>query len=248
MLRQMPDPTVADLYKDFPIARTSSGIEFINIADEFVGWLSFANAGMLNKGNLLGFDYCLSHLPSANPIIEIGVFCGLSTNLLNHYKRKHRVTNTLFNCDKWEFEGAGGNVGDSPISHEQYRAHVRETYQRNVTTFSPGMLPHTIEATSDEFFRQWSIGAEATDFFGRRVTLGGPISFCYIDGNHSYEFARRDFENTDRFLEPGGFILFDDSGDGSKWEVTRVIDEVKRMPNYRVLNKNPNYLVQKTSP
>ena len=244
--RKAAGDSIAELYKNYPIARTNSGIEYINVADEFAGWLGYANAGMLNKGNLLGFDYCLSHLPSGNPIIEIGVFCGLSTNLINHYKRKHGIANPFFNCDKWEFEGAGGNLGNSPISHAAYRAHVRESYQRNLNTFSPGMLPHTVEATSDEFFEKWGAGAEVTDVFGRRVKLGGPISFCYIDGNHSYEFARRDFENADRFLEPGGFILFDDSADGSHWEVTRVIAEVKQMANYRVVNKNPNYLVQKT--
>ena len=242
---ELADVSIAELYKDYPVGRTSSGIQYINVADEFVGWLGYANAGMLNKGNLLAFDYCLSHLPSANSIVEIGVFCGLSTNLLNHFKRKHGVSNPLFNCDKWVFEGAGGNVGDSPVTHAQYRQYVRETYKRSVQTFSHGMLPHTIEAVSDDFFSLWESGATCVDLFGQSVKLGGPISFCYIDGNHSYEFARRDFENADRFLEPGGFILFDDSADGSHWEVTRVVAEVKAMPNYRVLNQNPNYLVQK---
>jgi hypothetical protein len=58
----------------------------------------------------------------------------------------------------------------------------------------------------------------AIDVFGRNVVLGGSLSFCYIDGNHTYGFAKRDFENKDRFLAPGGFIFFDDSGDGSGWE------------------------------
>jgi len=33
--------------------------------------------------------------------------------------------------------------------------------------------------------------------------------------DRSYGFARRDFENTDRYLEKGGLLLFDDSYDGS---------------------------------
>jgi hypothetical protein len=32
---------------------------------------------MLNKGNLLCFDWVMRNLPSKNPIIEIGSFCGL---------------------------------------------------------------------------------------------------------------------------------------------------------------------------
>jgi hypothetical protein len=39
--------------------------------------------------------------------------------------------------------------------------------------------------------------------------------------------------------------LFDDSADGSHWGVCGVIEEVKRMSNYRMVVKNPNYLFQK---
>ena len=240
-------PSIAELYKHHPLAHTGGGIPYINIADDFVAYLTFANAGMLNKGNLLCFDYALSHLPSNNPIVEIGVFAGLSTNLLTYYKRRHGITNPLFNCDRWLFEGAeaGGMVGDSTLAHADYRLHVRDTYRRNVEFFSKGDLPATIELLSDEFFDAWEYRRKVTDLFGRPAQLGGPISFCYIDGDHSYESARRDFLNADRFLEPGGFILFDDSADGSHWEVTRVIEEVKAMPNYEVAVRNPNYLVRK---
>ncbi len=63
-------PSVIDeLYRDFPVARTAGGTPYMNIADEYVAWLSFANAGMLNKGNLLAFDYAIRNLPSSNPIV-----------------------------------------------------------------------------------------------------------------------------------------------------------------------------------
>jgi predicted O-methyltransferase YrrM len=244
-LAAAPDLSIAQLYSNYPVTRTAGGTSFINLTDDYIAYLTFANAGMLNKGNLLCFDYAISHLPSANPIVEIGSFCGLSTNLLAHFKQRHNVSNPIFNCDRWEFEGAEGNVGDSQIPHSEYRTFVRDTYMRNVKMFSRDGLPHTIEKLSDDFFVAWSRSERLTDVFNRPAKLGGPISFCYIDGNHSYDYARRDFENADRFLEPGGFILFDDSADGSPWEVCRVIDEVKRMPNYRFVVKNPNYLFQK---
>jgi Methyltransferase domain len=237
--------SLAELYKDCPRAKTGSGIPYLSLTDDYIDWISLANAGMLNKGNLLCFDYAIRNLPSNHPIVEIGSFCGLSTNLLSHFKKKHGAENQIFNCDHWDFEGAGGTVGDSDISHTEFRTFVRDTYIRNVKMFSRASLPHTIEMLSDDFFTAWKSASSITDVFGRPAKLGGPISFCYIDGNHSYDFARQDFENADRFLEPGGFILFDDSADGSKWEVCRVIEEVKQMPNYRVVIKNPNYLVQK---
>jgi hypothetical protein len=241
----LAEPLISSMYESFPRSRTNGGISYINLSDEYIDWLVLANAGMLSRGNLLAFDYALRNLPSANPMIEIGVFAGLSTNVLSYYRRKLGVSVPFFNCDRWQFEGAGGNVGDSELSHEAYSAFVRDSYVRNVRTFSVEDLPYTIELFSDEFFAAWGEGQTRRDVFDRKATLGGPISFCYIDGDHSYEFARRDFVNTDRFLEVGGFVLFDDSADGTKFEVGGVIEEVKKMENYRVILKNPNYLFQK---
>src|SRR4051794_39491385 len=181
-------PSVEELYKDYPVARTAGGTRYINIADDYVAWLSFANAGMLNRGNLLAFDYAIRNLPSSSAIVEIGAFCGLSTNLLSYYLKKHGATNTLFNCDAWRFEGAEGNVGDSDFHHDEYRDFVRSSYKYNVRNFSRGRLPHTIESLSDDFFAAWGEGRTIRDVFGRPATLGGPINFAFIDGNHSYEF------------------------------------------------------------
>jgi ATP-dependent RNA circularization protein (DNA/RNA ligase family) len=75
--------------------------------------------------------------------------------------------------------------------------------------------------------------------------LGGTISFAYIDGNHTYDFAKRDFENADKYLEVGGVILFDDSSDDSIWEVNKVIEEIKKEGRYEIIIKNPNYLIKK---
>lgn len=240
-------PAIDVLYSECPRRRTSSGIEYIDLSDEFTNWLCYANAGMLNRGNLLCFDYALANLPSEAPIIEIGSFCGLSTNLLGYFKRRHNRTNPLFTADRWQFEGAdpGGAVGDSDVTHADYRRFVKESFCRNVRMFSSSDLPHTVEMLSDEFFAAWDGGERTSDVFDRPMTLGGPIAFCYIDGDHRYAPARRDFLNADRHLQPGGFILFDDSADGSHWEVCQVIREVKQLPNYRVVIKNPNYLVQK---
>jgi predicted O-methyltransferase YrrM len=223
------------------------GVRVMDDADEFKAWLSYANAGMLEEGNHYCFDYAIRNLPSHAPIVEIGSFCGLSTNFLTYYKRKHGATNTLFNCDKWVFEGVehGPTLGESQITHTEYRALVKDSYVRNVSLFSKGDLPHTVEMFSDEFFAAWRKREQVTDVFGRTAQLGGAISFCYIDGNHTYEYAKRDFENCDEFLEPGGFVFFDDSADNSQWEVRDVIKEIKRSGKYEVVVKNPNYLLRK---
>lgn len=215
---------------------------------EYMEWLSFANAGMLVRGNAGCFQYAIGHLPSTAAILEIGSFCGLSTNALTYFKQKAGAANTLVTCDPWSFEGAeeGRMLGDSAtISHADYRAFVKETFERNIRFFSRGDLPYSFEATSDTFFDAWAAGGEWRDVFGRDFRLGGPIAFAYIDGNHLYEFARRDFEHCDRFLVPGGFLLFDDSGDDSVWEVRSVVKEVQATGRYHLIAKNPNYFFQK---
>jgi hypothetical protein len=182
------------------------------------------------------------------PMIEIGSFLGLSTNIITYFKEKYNAKNPLVTCDKWIFEGAesGSMLGDSKtITHDEYRDFVKETYIRNILMFSRYDLPFTIEQFSDDFFRSWEEKERKTDVFGREYLLGGPISFCYIDGNHSYEFVKRDFYNSDKFLEKDGFILFDDSSFGSGFEVRRVVQEVLSCGRYELLAKNPNYFFKK---
>ncbi|MGP8217167.1 MAG: class I SAM-dependent methyltransferase [Bacteroidia bacterium] len=215
---------------------------------EFFTWLWFANAGMLNNGNMYCFEYAIEHLPSNNPIIEIGSFCGLSTNVISFYILKNNKSNKLITTDKWIFENSGppdSFLDGSRITNKEYRDFVKGTYMRNVSFFSKDHLPYTIEQFSDDFFKLWKENKTETDVFGRQIQLGGKISFAYIDGNHTYEYAKRDFENVDKYLEPGGFILFDDSADNSHWEVCKVISEIKESGKYEIIINNPNYLVKK---
>jgi len=217
--------------------------------DEFISWLSFANAGMLNEGNIYCFEYAVENLPSENPVIEIGSFCGLSTNLINFYLDKNQRKNKMITCDRWMFEGAekaDNLLGGSRISHSKYREFVKQSYIRNIQFFSESNLPFTVEKFSDDFFDAWKLGADEKDILGRPVHLGGSISFAYIDGNHTYDFAMRDFRNVDAFLEPGGFILFDDSADDSQWEVNQVVKEILKEGKYELVIKNPNYLLRKS--
>jgi hypothetical protein len=215
--------------------------------DEYINWLVFANPGMLHKGNIYSMDLAISNLPTDHPVLEIGSFCGLSTNLINYLLFKYRKFNKIFSCDKWIFEGAekGGQLGVSGISHEQYRDFCKSSFMRNVEFFSAENKPYTIEAFSDDFFGLWKMQKSIYDIFGRNIKLGGEISFCYIDGNHSYECARKDFENADEYLDIGGYILFDDSSDSNSFGLTKLMKEIISKHRYELVIKNPNYLFKK---
>jgi hypothetical protein len=218
----------------------------LTVYDEYIDWLSFANAGMLDKGNLYCFDYAIKNLPSSNPIVEIGSFCGLSTNIISYFLTKYKKTNRIFSSDAWIFEGSQKKVlGSSAITHAEYRQFVKESFMRNVSMFSREHLPFTIEQVSDDFFQSWNEKRKLKDVFGRDVGLGGPIGFCYIDGNHEYDFAKRDFENADKFLEKGGFLFFDDSSDSSDFGCAKLMKEILKDKRYKLIIKNPNYLFQK---
>ena len=216
------------------------------VEDEYLTWLQFANSGMLNPGNVYAMKYAIENLPTSDPIIEIGSFCGLSTNVLSYFLRKNQRKNIIFCSDKWIFEGSeeSVNLGLSDISHADYRSYVKETFMRNINFFSPNR-PHPIELFSDEFFEKWKTQKKVVDVFNQSITLGGNISFSYIDGNHNYEFAKRDFENVNQHLVPGGFILFDDSSDTASFGLSKLMREIKQRSDYSLVMKNPNYLFQK---
>jgi hypothetical protein len=65
----------------------------IEVRDSYLKFLLYANAGMLNTGNLYLMEYAVSHLPTPAPILEIGSFCGLSANIFTYFKLKHGVRN-----------------------------------------------------------------------------------------------------------------------------------------------------------
>jgi len=217
------------------------------VEDEYLAWLSFANAGMLNPGNVFCIDYAIRNLPSNNPILEIGSFCGLSTNVISYLLKKQNKSNKILTTDKWVFEGAEkeGYIGDSKIKHSDYRAFVMDTFKNNVLFFSAHNLPFPVEAFSDNFFQLWGNNETVEDLFGRELKLGGYISFAYIDGNHTYEYSKKDFLNTSKYLDIGGFILFDDSSDTSPFGCAELMKEILDDDNYELVMKNPNYLFRK---
>src|SRR2546428_4232751 len=224
---------------------TGADVE-IHPQDEYLDWLFFANAGMLHRGNVYCIEHALKNLPSANPVLEIGSFCGLSTNVISYYMKKHGVMNKLITCDKWQFEGAekGGNIGESGISRDEYRMFIRDTFMRNVRMFSRGGLPYTVEMFSDELFTAWREEKELRDVFGRPVQLGGMLSFCYIDGNHSYDFVHRDFVNCHEHLDRGGVLLFADSPAWAACDAYTVVVIMQRSGGYVTGAPKPNLLLR----
>lgn len=68
--------------------------------------------------------------------------------------------------------------------------------------------------------------AKSDDFFASRDAVAAlsvdPIDFAFIDGWHNFEFALRDFFNTERFAKPGAIVVFDDVRPRNETEAVRL--------------------------
>jgi hypothetical protein len=217
-------------------------------ADEYVGWACSVIGGWLESGNgnLAGFTYAMKHLPATGVIVEIGSFLGASTNVLTYLSRKHARGRPVFNCDPWLFERAEKPIGGYfDASRAEFREYARQAFIQNARIFSELNLPHSFEMTSDEFLKRWARNEEMEDLFGRRVKLGGPIAFAYVDGDHTYEAARADVEGIAAHLVPGGLLLMDDSADGCPFGSGQAAQDFKTRADYSVIFKTPQYLFRR---
>jgi Methyltransferase domain len=213
--------------------------------DEYLRWVIQMIGGWLNvgDGNSHCFNHAIRHMPDGGAVIEIGSFLGVSVSVLSYYITRLGRTNRLFNADPWHFEETEKPIGGFfDAASKKFRDYCVQTYKNNVSLFAARNLPTTIEAFSDDFFQMWDAGAETTDVFGNKVKLGGPISFAYIDGAHTYEAAKKDFENVAKHLLPGGFVLFDDSNPQLKFGCVQSAAEAARLPGFTRLFGHVNGL------
>jgi hypothetical protein len=210
--------------------------------------------GMLKEGNISLMDYAIKNLPEQGSVLEIGSYGGLSTNLMIYLMRKHKKNNSFFTCDAWIYEGYNDHLqntdniaidGRKDVLRSDYSVYLKNAFINSAKFLSPQNLPFSFHQYSDLFFENWNNHKNDIDIFGRKVQLGGNISFAYIDGGHSYEVAWKDFNNVASNLVKNGFILLDDSADGQNFGSANMMDTIKKDKKYKVIAKNPNYLIQK---
>lgn len=79
------------------------------------------------------------------------------------------------------------------------------------------------QTTSDDFFRDRDPAA----------IFGAPIDFAFIDGLHLFEYALRDFANTERHCRPNSVIVLHDCVPADRWMAERVYtDECRRRSTF----------------
>jgi len=155
--------------------------------------------------------------PGLGAIVEIGSYCGRSTAFLAAGSRAARREKVI----------AVDHFQGSPEHQEGARA-ASEVLAKEGTTFGRfcenlaqvQLFDHVqpVKASSREAAANWS----------------GPVRVLFIDGEHSYESARQDFDCWTPFVVPGGVVALHDVGVHAG--VTQLFEEVSAIkPQYRPL-------------
>lgn len=76
------------------------------LQDPAIMWARWAIGGWLDDADIRIINHCIKRLPTRNPVIEIGSFCGLSAVVTGRILQIAKSRNRLICVDPWRFEGA----------------------------------------------------------------------------------------------------------------------------------------------
>lgn len=158
-------------------------------------------------------QFIINALPKKSIGAEIGVHLGdFSQLILDHVspKRLHLI-------DPWEYKASkkyksavyGGLVGNQERMDKRYLK-VCNRFKKNIETnqveIHRGYSANILQQFPDEYF-----------------------DWVYIDGNHQYEYVKKDLELSFHKVKTNGWIIGDDYCEGGWWEggVKRAVDEIK---------------------
>lgn len=151
-------------------------------------------------------------------ILEIGALYGVSLAILyNHAITRH--TDVKIICLD-PFDGYYGQAHDAVLNQPV-----------NDLSFLRNMRLANIPNDSYQIIKHYSTSPEA-------LTEAKKLNcnLLIIDGDHSYEGVKFDFENYFQLLEPGGYVIFDDYN-AKEWPgVQQFVDnDLQNFPNFEYL-------------
>ena len=170
-------------------------------------WFDYVS-GFLHPMEGHALAYLAAMGPGRGAVVEIGSYLGKSTSYLAMGTRT-RGSGTVFAVD--HFLGspehqAGQRHEDAVLARD---GTLFDAFLRNMAVGGFTDIVRPLRTGSLDAAREWS----------------GPIRLLFIDGDHSYQATRADFEAWTPHLEPGGLAAFHDVGDD--WPgVTRFFGEV----------------------
>jgi len=131
-------------------------------------------------------------------------------------------------CETSIFLTQLGTKYNRKVYHNDLQHSVVENCKTIPEYFGPNSQTFTMP--SDEFFKT--------------VKFELPIALAFIDGDHLYEFAKRDFYNALKLLHPDGYIFLHDTlppdvswtGEGSCGTVYKLREEIESNPELEIFS------------
>jgi len=157
----------------------------------------------VNRAELVALYHQARLCPKGAIALEIGSYLGASACYIAAGLATHG--GTLFCVDTWENDAMS-----------EGRRDTFDAFKRNIEGASHLIRP----------VRKRSEDLEVTD-------IAVPLSLVFIDGDHSYDAVKRDFEKVEPWLARNGVLVFHDFG-RSKPGVTRFVAEVLETGRYRI--------------
>lgn len=210
----------------------------------FIKWVKMGVPGWCSDDNIKIIEDCINTLPKGS-VIEIGSFCGLSTAIISYCLIRNKKENRFFSVDDWFFEGYADrkNTYISGIfTGDDWREHTETLFKATMKLINNKLKHSHIKLNSNAFFASWCKDETIYDLNNTQVLLGGDIAFAYIDGDHSYEQAKNDFINVDKYLVKGGYVFFDDSADNTHFGCKDVAKEVEKLKNYKLVSPQLSHI------
>lgn len=178
-------------------------------------------------------QFLLDLLPKKSVGAEIGVLAGnFARQILDSISPKE-----LHLIDPWEhqtsnlYEDAwyGGRAKGGQTDMDELYSNVMKRFKRNMqrgqVKIHRGYSTDVLQQFRDQFF-----------------------DWIYIDGNHLYEYVKKDLEWSLRKVKVGGYITGDDYAEGGWWKdgVKKAVDEFAGNPAVRLLEiRNDQYIFLK---
>ena len=129
-----------------------------------------------------GYDLVAEIRPGV--VVELGTYSGLSFFCFCQAMAAHDIDGVCYAVDTWEGDDHTGNYGES--IYQTVNKHLRDHYRG---------LGYMLRMTFDEAHEHFE---------------GDSIDLLHIDGLHTYDAVKHDFNHWYPKVKPGGIILFHD--------------------------------------
>jgi predicted O-methyltransferase YrrM len=155
------------------------------------------------------FGYDLIHFLRPKTVVELGVFWGGSFFVFCQAVKAAGVASTVYAVDTWEGDSQAGKLEEE--TYQSFQKH-REAHFSDISKVMRMRFEEALPSFPD-----------------------GSIDLLHIDGFHTYEAVREDYEKWSPKVSASGIILFHDVkvvDEEQKFGVKRFWDEIKQGKRY----------------